>query len=425
MVIEDYNTEKKYRTLMTDCINPVFGKFRCRRCANCLSARSREWTARLMQETQKSFHVVAFCLTYTDKQLNDLQCGASPFAEVDTERGKAFQFKYRDLDGYQGIPVLSKRDIQLFVKRLRKSLSTYDKEARVKYFVKGEYGDVNYRPHYHGLIFVEKGNINETTLKLCILKSWYNGMFKERGKAVDKTHPWNWNKKLKENPIVEFEDFGENCAKYTTKYTCKESIKDIKASHLIDEFTLQSQKLGVEYFIKQIEKKRKEFKALSEQITGEEEQNFLQIFEKHFERIFTFSSIGNELCYFPKYLKTTFFGGYYVYPQQVDKEAKGRSYKSAGQTKFIEINKTNKDEGTKNWLGDQADQRLYDIYVQLLYEYSQNKMQKWLKEHGQQLDSLLSRHTERVTINNTNRLVKAKEHRDKNVAKRKNYAKNG
>ena len=114
MITEDYSTEKKYRSLMTDCINPVLGKFRCRKCANCLSARSREWTARLMQETQKAFHVVAFCLTYTDKQLNDLQCGATPFAEVDTERGKVFQFKYRDLDGHLRIWHSRSRDLSYF-----------------------------------------------------------------------------------------------------------------------------------------------------------------------------------------------------------------------------------------------------------------------------------------------------------------------
>lgn len=44
---------------------------------------------------------------------------------------------------------LSKRDFQLFMKRLRKSIAP----LKVRFFAGGEYGDLNARPHYHALLF--------------------------------------------------------------------------------------------------------------------------------------------------------------------------------------------------------------------------------------------------------------------------------
>lgn len=48
----------------------------------------------------------------------------------------------------KGVPSVNKRDMQLFMKRLRK---LYPKKLR--YFVTAEYGDTTHRPHYHGLFF--------------------------------------------------------------------------------------------------------------------------------------------------------------------------------------------------------------------------------------------------------------------------------
>lgn len=52
-----------------------------------------------------------------------------------------------------GLPTLSPRDLQLFLKRLRKALAP----VKVRFFAVGEYGTQTRRPHYHVMLFGMKG----------------------------------------------------------------------------------------------------------------------------------------------------------------------------------------------------------------------------------------------------------------------------
>lgn len=92
----------------------------CGRCIGCLLERSRQWAVRCVLESkmhpEQSNHF--FTLTYDDEHL--------------PEDGK-----------------LKKRDIQLFIKRLRKAFP----ESRIRYLLAGEYGDTTHRPHYHAIVF--------------------------------------------------------------------------------------------------------------------------------------------------------------------------------------------------------------------------------------------------------------------------------
>lgn len=91
-------------------------KLPCGQCIGCRLERSRQWAMRLMHE--KQFHDVSLFLTLT----------------------------YRDAD----LPVgrtLVKRDLQLFMKRVRK------KFGKCRYFAAGEYGETTKRPHYHMILF--------------------------------------------------------------------------------------------------------------------------------------------------------------------------------------------------------------------------------------------------------------------------------
>lgn len=122
------------------CLSPVFVKsrnnyFSCGKCLECRQEISRFWSFRLMAEQTTNPYNVYLTLTYADEYL-------------DTNN-------------------LSKRDVQLFLKRLRKNL----KGRKIKYFAVGEYGDKTFRPHYHLIMFNVSFNDIDN-----INKSWNKGI---------------------------------------------------------------------------------------------------------------------------------------------------------------------------------------------------------------------------------------------------------
>lgn len=88
----------------------------CGGCIGCRIDKSRMWALRCVHEAKQHKENCFLTLTYNDDHL--------------PENG-----------------VLVKSDLQKFFKRLRKA--GYD----IRYYACGEYGDINYRPHYHVLLF--------------------------------------------------------------------------------------------------------------------------------------------------------------------------------------------------------------------------------------------------------------------------------
>lgn len=86
--------------------------------------RRIEWSFRLKEELNHAHSATFVTLTYSDENL--------PWG------GHA--------------PTLSKRDIQLFIKRLRKENDIKWKH-QLRYYAVGEYGTQTRRPHYHVLLF--------------------------------------------------------------------------------------------------------------------------------------------------------------------------------------------------------------------------------------------------------------------------------
>lgn len=110
-------------------------EYGCGQCMPCRVRRRMMWTARITLESLNHDANCFATLTYDDDHLPE--------------------------DGS-----VSVRDYQLFLKRLRKSVSP----RRVRYFFVGEYGDYSFRPHYHCALFGVGLNDRDV-----IESSWTNG----------------------------------------------------------------------------------------------------------------------------------------------------------------------------------------------------------------------------------------------------------
>lgn len=90
----------------------------CGQCIGCRLERSRQWATRIMFESQMHKHNCFITLTYSN-------------------------------DFLPNPPSLRYSDFQAFMKRLRK----YFEPTKVRFYMCGEYGDNNFRPHYHAILF--------------------------------------------------------------------------------------------------------------------------------------------------------------------------------------------------------------------------------------------------------------------------------
>lgn len=103
------------------CLTPISVKGRrvaCGHCIECQMLYSSVWAFRIGLEAQSYKDNCFITLTYNEDN--------------------------RPKDDH-----LSKRDLQLFIKRLRKHF----KNAKIRYFACGEYGSKKGRPHYHVILF--------------------------------------------------------------------------------------------------------------------------------------------------------------------------------------------------------------------------------------------------------------------------------
>lgn len=100
----------------------------CGKCNACLVRFRLEWDARLTEEWKKAQSSFFITLTY------------NPESEHIDENGVAHVYK---------------RDVVLFNKRLRKKLDL-DYHAKARYYLISEYGPTTFRPHYHGIYFLDK-----------------------------------------------------------------------------------------------------------------------------------------------------------------------------------------------------------------------------------------------------------------------------
>lgn len=165
-------------------------EFKCGHCPECLKERANSWVTRAVYAAKEYTHSCMVTLTY-DNYIRD-------------PRGRIVGETLPDRDLH-----VCKRDVQLFIKRLRK----YFNGQRIQYLLCAEYGSKTHRAHYHAILFgvsfpdlipLKKSNRNHQIYKSDILTSiWNHGIC-----TVDST---NINGAI---------------ARYCTKYCAKSRSED-------------------------------------------------------------------------------------------------------------------------------------------------------------------------------------------------------
>lgn len=180
----------------------------CGKCAACRSHRAYKWVTRLQAEqkchayTQFAFlsydnaHLPKYRLGYNalekSSYLYDERYYPSPDASVlEWDEFYHHVIPYHELkfDGKADwqyfedrqndelyLPYGDVRDLQLFLKRLNKRIHdeithTYQ---NFRYFIVCEYGPTTFRPHYHGLFYIDNSEVNKQ-FKQLLSVCWQNG----------------------------------------------------------------------------------------------------------------------------------------------------------------------------------------------------------------------------------------------------------
>lgn len=125
--------------------------------------KRNEWTFRIKNELKHAESAHFITLTYNESEEPWCYVGFPLSALKFSEAIKKDDFSQR-------IPTLNKRDLQLFLKRLRHDQDQLEgivslteknplKWPKIKYFAVGEYGTKKDRPHYHLIAFNIRGEI--------------------------------------------------------------------------------------------------------------------------------------------------------------------------------------------------------------------------------------------------------------------------
>lgn len=195
---------------VVNCEHPVkiFNKYsnefmyvRCGKCNTCRNARAYKWVKRLEQERSCHPFTMFIYLDYDNENIPKYDLSFNPFTGEKFLSDSRYTFNdslFNDLcipfdelkfadtydkDYFDGrlnhplrIPHGSVRDIQLFLKRFNKYC--YDKISKTyrnfRYFIVQEYGPTTFRPHYHGLMFIDNQKVADAFREI-LSHSWRFG----------------------------------------------------------------------------------------------------------------------------------------------------------------------------------------------------------------------------------------------------------
>lgn len=107
-------------------------------CGNCIGCRldySRMWALRCMLEAKQYKNNYFITLTYDDINMKFNQM-------INTETGEI-----------KNVPTLCPKDLQKFIKKLRRHYEYKYNHIGIRFYACGEYGSKNNRPHFHIILF--------------------------------------------------------------------------------------------------------------------------------------------------------------------------------------------------------------------------------------------------------------------------------
>lgn len=122
-------------------------KVPCGKCYACRMNKRTDWTVRNLLELQCCAWSVFVTLTYDNDHVPS---------------------------NTDGVLELEKRDVQTWLKRLRKWLDTQYNE-KVRYFITSEYGEGLKRPHYHCLLYFQHYHSRKIATYDAIETTWGKG----------------------------------------------------------------------------------------------------------------------------------------------------------------------------------------------------------------------------------------------------------
>lgn len=213
-----------YAEQKTQSFNKVFRDYKiynyievpCGSCIECRLEHARQWAFRCVKEAQQHKFNMMATLTYSEDTVP-----------------RSFGI---DKEG-ELVPTvtLCKRDVQLFLKRLRKNTG-----QKFRYFYCGEYGEKRGRPHYHIIFF---------GLRLQDLKFWKFSILewsKEKNQLftseiMNKT----WQKGIVALNEVSFESCAYVARYVTKKYKGSDSEEHYKRLGQVPEYICMSRRPGI------------------------------------------------------------------------------------------------------------------------------------------------------------------------------------
>lgn len=215
-----------YLNVKTGEMIPIYNLVPCQKCIICRDKKAVDWATRIVCES--NYHINCpwwITLTYNHYNIHP--------------------------DG------LNKRDLQLFLKRLRERLSRRFPDVRLRYVAVGEYGGNTARPHYHMQLFGMPLELKDARDVLSIIEeSWSHRISLKRFKEIlfesgdDGSHYTfvrdNCNGKpmyYLRNGFAYVKPAHDNTPLYLAKYMFKPEINTPKGC--VDNFYLSSRKNGI------------------------------------------------------------------------------------------------------------------------------------------------------------------------------------